>query len=387
MSLLTKDIPMKNTLGNIILFTLLSIALNANELAEFNLTANKTSPYVKEAVEITFKAHQKERNDVMFFFLTPKKSNDYTIVLLQKEAKELDYHEKEAEFHYLLFPLKSGEIYVDFDFIIKVASDDAVAQVYTGSRDNVKWIETDDTKIVLSPLKLNVKALEKNVDLVGDFTINSKIDKTKAIAYENINLKYNLKGIGFDKFEHEPLEKLQGVEIFQEIITHNNKATKDGYKIQKEFNYALIADKNFTIPSKTLFCYSPKKKHYYQLNTKAYTITIDSLPQSKLIDKREYPQREDYSENFKNFIIYILIFIAGYITAKINLPLHLKNKLKYKDIKESTSAKELLYILMHSYSDKNLEHYYNLLEDIAYNKKAKKSFSKIKREILKELHK
>jgi len=376
---------MKNTLGKILLLLLASLSLIADELAEYSLTANKMTPYVKEAVEISFRAHQTDRSDVMFFFLTPKESDAYKIVLLQKEAKEIDYHEKETTFTYLLFPLKSGEIDVDFNFVIKVASDAAVAQVYTGSRDNVKWIETDDTQIQLTPLRLNVKGLSQSVDLVGDFTLASKLEKNSANAYENINIKYFLKGIGFDDFSIEPLGKIAGVDIFKDVVKHRNRATKDGYKIQREFNYALISPKSFTIPAQEIACFSPLQNRYYTLKTKEYKIAIKELPKSELLDKEEYPKKEDYSEGFKNFMVYLLIFIAGYITAKIDLPLRLQNRSKYKDIKESSSAKELLYTLMHSYSDKKLEHFYNPLEDIVYKKSSKKSFSKIKREILKTL--
>ena len=382
MSLSTKDTQMKHTLGKMTLFILLSLTLYANELAEFSLTTDKKSPYEKEAVEITFHARQIKHDNVMFFFVTPKKSANYKIVLLQKEAKELAYHDKEAEFHYLLFALKSGKINVEFNFVIKVASDDAVAQVYTGSRDNVKWIETDDTEISVKPLVLDVKKLSKNVDLVGDFTLTQKIDKESAKAYEKINIKYFLKGIGFDDFNIDPLGDIEGVDIFTDVIKHANKATKEGYKIQREFNYAIIAPKNFTIPATKIECFSPAKNRFYTLTTKPHTIDVQALPKSELLDKEEYPKQENYSKESTNFFIYLLIFIAGYISAKINIKIPFIEKHRYKDIQKSNNPKDLLYTLMHSYADRGLEHYYAPLEDMAYGKKGKKSFAKIKREIL-----
>ena len=380
---------MKHTLGKRSLLLLLFFVpfLTAHELAEFSLTTDKKSPYVKEAVEITFHAHQINHDNVMFFFVTPKKSTDYKIVLLQKETKELAYHDKDTEFHYLLFARKSGKISVDFDFVIKVASDNAVAQVYTGSRDNVKWIETDDTEISIDPLELDVKKLSKNVDLVGDFTLTQKLDKERAKAYEKINIKYFLKGVGFDDFSIDPLGSIEGVDIFTDVIKHANKATKDGYKIQREFNYAIIAPKSFTIPATKIECFSPAKNRYYTLTTKPHTIDVQALPTSELLDKEEYPKQKNYSKESTNFLIYLLIFIAGYISAKINIKIPFIEKNRYKDIQKSSNPKELLYILMHSYADKGLEHYYTPLEDMAYGKKGKKSFAKIKREILQSLQK
>jgi hypothetical protein len=376
---------MKNNLGRVLFgFLSLTLSLFSSSLADFTLTANKTNPFVKEAIAVTFKTKQTDSSDVMFFFLQPKESPNYKIILLKKSSQELNYHNKEAIFEYLLFPLKSGNIEVDFNFIIKVASDAAVAQVYEGSRDNVKWIETDNTNVTLQPLKLHVKKLQHRVDLVGDFTLSSNIDKKSANAYDNINLTYKLQGIGYDAIKIEPLEKIKGTEIFKDIIKQKNSATKDGYKIQREFNYAIVSEKSFTVPSKKITCYSPKKAKYYSLQTKEYNIDIKPLERSELIDKRDFPKpTSSYTENMKHFFIYLLIFIAGYITAKVKLPLPKRATQNYKDIKESKDAKELLYILMHTYQDKKLERFYAPLEDIVYNKKSAKDFKKIKKEIVK----
>ncbi|MEO1937282.1 MAG: hypothetical protein ABGW85_01470, partial [Sulfurimonas sp.] len=80
---------MKNIHGRLLLLLLIVSGLYANELVDFSLRANKKHPYVKEAVELTFTAEQKDRSDVMFFFLEAKKSPDYKITLLKKEANEL----------------------------------------------------------------------------------------------------------------------------------------------------------------------------------------------------------------------------------------------------------------------------------------------------------
>ncbi len=383
MSLSTKDTRMNNILGKITLI-LLTLALQsfASSLADFKLTAEKKNPFEKEAVEISFVAHQKDKTDVMFFFFTPKKSKDYKIVLLQKESKELAYHEKKTKFRYLLFPLKSGKVTVDFNFIIKTASDQAVAQVYEGSRDNVKWIETDNSKVKVQPLELNVKKLQRDVALVGDFKLSSKIDKTSVKAYESVNVKYYLQGICFDEFHIEPIEKIADIEIFKDVIKHYNKATKDGYKIQREFSYALVGTKSFTIPSKEIHCYSPKSNLYYSLRTKEYKITVKELPKSELLDKADYPKKEDYTEEIKTLLIYLIIFLSGFITAKIKIPLMRKNKEEFLDIQNAKSAKELLYILMHSYAAYNLESYCNELENIVYRKNQTKGFSTIKKGIL-----
>jgi hypothetical protein len=365
------------------------LELFAQQLAHYSLQSSTDTPYVKEAVEITFTAEQKDNSDVMFFFLEPKKSKEYKIVLLNKEAQELGYHHKKTRFRYLLFALKSGKISVDFDFVIKVASDEAVAQVYEGSRDNVKWIETQNTHITLKPLQLQVKNIDKNVSLVGDFTIHSTIDKTVVDAYEGVNLKYFLKGVGFDEFSLHFLNSTKEIEVFEDITKHFNKATKDGFEIQQEYAYAILAKKDFIIPQKKILCFSPKQKQYYTLNTKAYKVKVNALNPQEILDTKESPKTGFLYEQFTNTFLYLLIFIAGYFSAKIPLPILKKKKNQsYLDIKDAKSPKELLFILSNNYLHyKELEAVRQELEIMIYHKGKRRSLKKIKEEILQKVSK
>ena len=113
----TKDIQMKNNLGKLYLLLLFPFFLFANsDLASYTLTSNKKDVVEKEAVEVTFTASQKDHTNTMFFFLEPHKSSDYEIILLDKYTQTVSSHNNLTTFKYLLFPLKAGEIHVDFDF-------------------------------------------------------------------------------------------------------------------------------------------------------------------------------------------------------------------------------------------------------------------------------
>lgn len=378
---------MKNTLGRkVFIFLALSLTLIANtNLAEYTLSANKTNVHLKEAVEISFIATQKDKSDVMFFFLEPKKSPDYKIVLLNKSAQKLAYHHKQTKFTYLLFPLTTKKISVDFDFTIKVASDSAVAQVYEGSRDNVKWIETTNTHVDLKPLILNVEALKQDVDLIGDFHLSSTIDKQNISAYESANITYTLTGVGYNDFTINPVGIIMNVDVFSDTSKQYELATKDGYKIHREFNHALLSQKDIHVKSVAFVCYSPSKEKYYTLKTQEYNIKVNAINPSSLVDKVDFPKTIDYTSTIKSIFIYILIFFSGFLTAKFSPNIFQIKKSKYADIEAVHSPKELLYLLMHKYSKKSLEVHYEALNEIVYNKGKESNFKKIKRAVIKEL--
>ncbi|MBA1432491.1 MAG: BatD family protein [Epsilonproteobacteria bacterium] len=381
---------MKKNLGKIVLFLLLANSLLlANNLATFTLKANKTTAYIKEAVLINFTAKQKDHTNVMFFFLKPKKSDAYEIKLLSKKTTELSYHNFTTTFTYVLFPLKATTLHVDFDFTIKEASDEAVAQVYTGSRDNVKWIETQDTQVKIEPLIIHAKALKQAVDLVGDFTLNAKINKTKIDQYESVNLLYTLKGEGYRDKNFNILDKIDGVAIFSEINDAYSKLTKKGYVIQREFIYALSAQKNFTVPKREFLAYSPTKQKYYTLATPQYDIEVEPIDTATLLDAVESPQNKHIIEfeELKQFFIYILIFFSGFIAAKYlpnSLQLRSKEK-KFEDIHNAKTAKELLGVITKNYSLSIFENEIKELESLVYKKEKNYNFKKIKSDILKKL--
>ena len=385
MNLSTKDIQMKNTLGKIFsLFILLTFNLYAT-LADYSLTSNKVNLVEKEAVELTFVATQTNHADVMFFFLEAKKSNNYKIILLNKKAKKLAYHHKQTTFTYLLFPLQNGDIKVNFDFTIKVASDGAVAQIYEGSRDNVKWIETTNTKIQLKPLVLHVAKLKHPVDLVGEFILSSSIDKTKIDAYESANLNYILRGNGYNSINIEPISKIEDVDLFHDITKRYEKSTSEGFIINREYHYALLSDKNIHIKPKSFQCYSFKNKKYYTLTTKEYKVDVIPIKKMELIDKVDFPSTQNNFNTIKEVFIYVFIFLTGFLTAKYFPTSFSFKEKKFTDIRATKDAKSLLYLVMHKYSKRGLEKQYEALNEIVYNNKKKRGFRNIKKEILKIL--
>ncbi len=379
---------MKKNLGKIILFLLLPFTLfGGSTLADFSLMANKKDVVIKEPIEITFQATQKDYANSMFFFLEIKKSDAYEVVLLDQITKKISNHNSSTIFKYLLFPLKSGDINVDFDFTIKVASDGALAKVYTGGRDNVKWMDTLNSKVEVPSLHLHVNPLSEKVDLVGDFTLDAKLQKSDINQYGSANIRYTLSGAGYNEKNLHLLDKISNVTAFSQITNIASKATQNGYEIQREYSYALSCKNNFTIPAFEIKAYSPKQKKYYTLKAQNYDIKVSSIDPKTLVDKKEFPLSKSFDfENLKNISIALLIFLAGFTSAKIAPTLSFKrvNKQKFHDIKESKTPKELILVLLQNYKTPIAEKYIKELELLEY-KKSDRSFQKIKLDVLKNI--
>lgn len=378
-----RGMSMKKSLGKIcVIFLLFTTALFAKEAAVYKLTADKMTAYVKEAVQITFYAEQKDNTDAMFFFLHPLKSDDYEIKLLTKELKDKGHHHSVAIFKYVLFPLKAKTLKISFDFSVKTASDQAVTQAYVDDHDGSKGIAFRTATIDVQPLVINVKNLEHHVDLVGDFELKSTIDKTEINQFESVNLHYLLSGRGYDNTINL-VQHIEGVTIFSEQNNIVNKLTKQGYVINRDYTYALSAKDNFSIAKIELNAYSPTKKSYYTLDIPEHNITVDKMDTSSLIDNESYPKNEPLitTTTIKTYFIYLMLFILGYLTAKLTVFKIKRKKSLFEDIKKSSEPKELMLILFNNYSNKKIDKFIDELEKIEYGK-SDKSFSDVKSSIL-----
>ena len=381
---------MKKNLGKLFLVLLLPLlAFGQSDLATQTLSVSKENAYVKEAVEITFTAVQQDHENVMFFFLEPKQSEEYEIKLLNKATEKVAYHNYTTTFTYLLFPLKSGKLKVDFDYTIKTASDKAVAQVYIGSRDNVKWIETDDTIMPTQSVTLDIGALPADIELVGDFKINKELKNSTIDQFSTVQITYTLNGVGYVNKGFAPLRKVDDVTIFEDTHDEAFKITKNGQVLKREYLYALSADEDFTIAAVKIKAYSPRTKTFYTLEVEAFNIVVSKLDPQTLLDDKESPKQEDLDlSGLINIIIGVFIFIAGFMSAKLSEGLSfkwLKREKQFQDIRSCKNAKCLLTLLLHSYNTPQTALYIERLEKIIYTKESRDTFKKVKKELLKVL--
>ena len=374
----------------ILLILILSTILSANnQYASYSIKASKKDIFVNEPIYITFHVRQKTKDEVMFFDFKAKNNNNFKIVALKSKRHEFNYHDAEKTFKFLVFAKKEGDFKVKFDFQVRRASDDAVAQAYNGSRDNVKSIPTIKVKMPMQSISLHVEPLTKVVNAVGNFRLTMSINKVSSNSYDAINVRYDLSGEGYLDESFEPLKDIANTSIFRSQKKAPIRATQNGYIYNIVYNYAIVAQKNFTLPKAELDIFSYKQKEYLIKSTSEKSITITKLDINTLIDNKDAPKSDIDFNKYIEYLYDIMIFIAGFLLAKLlkYLP---KNKNKKediaKDVRHSKSAQELLKAIM------PLVHKYALhvelkeLEEIIYNNKSKLFFKDIKNKAIKKIN-
>lgn len=351
---------MKKNLGKILL--LISFLLHVEIFASTNYTwsasADKTFAYVNEAIYLKYICTFSNISELYTIDFNP--TGDYEKYTLKsvRQSENIVDGKRVNSYEFVAFAKSAGEISFDFEAIMKKTTKDSIENTVIG-RDNVEKEEFEKTTIKQKTLHVSIK--ETNSSLVGNFSLEVKKDEQNVKAYEPYHLHVTIKGEGnFDVIE--PLAfSIEGVKVFAEDVIKQEDL--NGYKEAGEWNqkFAFVSDKDFTIPEL-------KIEYFNLLEKKKSALVLDSIhvrvakgfSKDELLDKIE-----DNSFKFNySYLYYMLIFIAGFLVAKIkiNKPIVKQNRdeeFKQK-IERTKSLKELMTLLALSDSKK----YNNLILDI-----------------------
>lgn len=346
-----------------IILSIFTIFLNGEDI-EYSFHLNKKSPYRYEPITLDVNLTQLDHSRVMFFKFTPKKSSDYQYH--QIDLKENDeYHNLKQRYRYIIYPLKSGKVNINFDMIKTVTTDESVAYAISGDRDNIKALVKTDIKIDLKPILLSVKPIPTNSFLVGDFRLKYNIDKNTTKAYEPIYLHIELIGEGYLK----PFNIIAKNRKEYLLFTQKPKIKKGSII----WDYAISSKKNFTTPKVNLKAFNPKSEKSYYLTIPPIHIKVKPLDKKTILDKEDNPKsaKEIDLSKIGWLLSYIAIFIAGFLTPRDILKRRFikREKTIRDEIRDIKSKKELLKYLLSKDRDRYKD-IISTLEGVIYRDKS-----------------
>lgn len=367
MNLSTKDIYVKHSLGNSFMrsFFLLCtciLYLSARDF-DYNIQADKHSPYIKEAVLLTIDIKQTNHEIVLIFDFDLKKSEGYYFQRVNVE--EVDpYHAAKIRYYYLVYPLKEGPVEINFKLTQKATNDESIAFSFSGDRDNTKSLVTSDTPIGLPPLLIDVKPLPKNTDLVGDFALDYHIQKHTAQAFEPLPMQINIKGRGYPPLVQNILPIDGNFTRFIEAPLLETISNTQGTQSKVSYIMALSHESNFTLEPIAIQVFNPNTKENYTLEIPEQHFAIQAIKKEDLVDSVNSPAllTTDWSW-LKTFFGYLLVFSAGYFSAfiwKEKKRSPQKENLLKKKIQDTKTKKELLQILL----SQKTQHFHVCIEKI-----------------------
>ena len=350
MSLSIKDIYVKHTLGKLILFFLLSVSALQAEDFTYTITPSKHEVYLHEPLLLTVDFNQTNPDVVLLFQFAIKKDKRYEVKPLFAKHDDTLHHTKHHNV-YVIYPLQTGDVNISFSFTKRVTNDEKVRYFGSGDRDDFKKLDTTDFPVSIPPVALHIKALPSGTQIVGDYTLDYRIDKHHAKAYIPLSMQITLKGKGYPPRLSNIIPKNPEYTLFSETPEIKTFSTKEGFVTTAKYLFALSAQKSFTLPAITLHAFNPQIQQSYTLEIPKQDFEVEAVDKSTLLDKTDMPVplHTDLTW-FKNLLTYLVIFVAGYLSATV-IKWQRKNSLKKvhplaEKIHQASDSKALLQILM-----------------------------------------
>jgi len=242
--------------------------LQKSEKFSFSLKTQKHSVSVGESFVMTvYMSLSKELQGVQISEYVAPSSPDFFIKEVKGQKKYEHNGHTIIEMRYIVTPKKEG------NFTIEAAS--AKLGLVDWSRQDIFGRPGTNWKtIATNSLNIEVKAPSTDADLIGDFSIEAKLDRNSVKVNKPVNLTIKIKGKGnLEDFEF-PKYEIDDVTIYSDDAKVESHI--EGTTLLSSYNksFAFIGSDDFVIPARTISVYNPDTNKTKNLEIPSYEIHI-----------------------------------------------------------------------------------------------------------------
>lgn len=367
---------MKKNLGRAVLAILifLHVEIFASTYT-WSATVNKTTAYVNEPIYLKYICEFSDRAEFFSIEFNPAGEHEKYLLKNLRESENIVGGKKISSYEFVLFAKEAGKIELDFEAVMKQTTRDAIEEMVIG-RDNVKKVDFIKKEIKQEVLTLDIK--ETNSTIVGELGIEIKKNEPRVKAYEPYHMQVVIKGSA--NFEAiKPIAfKIDDVKIFAGEVERKQELGEEGERGEWSQKFAFVASKDFSIPKIEIEYFNLKTQKVESLAQEAINVKVEGgFSKEELLDEAD---NGGFKFNY-SYLQYMLVFIAGFLAAKIKIKSSktTKNKkeLFHQKIDEAKSLEELMIVLVISDSKR----YENIILNIERKKltslKSAKKMSKL----------
>jgi hypothetical protein len=376
---------------------MLKVEKTKSDLYDLTISVDKKDVYVGEAIEFTLKFKYKKDLEVAGLNYNKPKFENFWVKELKPQKSQNNYTKYvEQEIKYLLFPQKAGAIELEpVKIDVSTVKNNYGRGFYLSS-------PTVDTAVYSNKIKLNIKELPSNVNLIGDFTIKSTIDKTTINQGEAVSFKLNITGRG-------NIDDLDEVKLDIPNTTIYDNPSKKEYDIKKNIyggkynkTYSIVGKDDFIIPSISLKYFDKKSGTVKIVKTKAHEIKVNkqvikksklevAAPLVKKITNKEEVVLVEISKSDKLFY-FLLGLLSSFIIIGCYFFYKKRNRTQKEiplliNVKKAKTSNELFKILLvYINIDEELDKIIYKLEDLPRSqyKEEKSNILKVLKELIKK---
>ncbi len=343
------------------------VSKTKSNMFDLIIEVDKTDVYVGEELVLTMTFKYKKDLTIYDLKFTQPSFDNFWSKPLQGDKQVQDNLYIVQKLKFLLFAQKAGTLDINRLNIDVVVPDLNARNTFFGQA-------TKSKKIYSNNLKINVKPLPQNINLIGDFTIKTKIDKNTVNFGEAVSFQLEIEGRGnIDDLEEYKLN-IPNATIYDNPSEKNFNIKNNQYGGIYKKSYSIVADSDFTIPVITLKYFDKQQQKIKTVKSQQYKIKVNGVKVEKQklnvqdikvgelnqkVETKTVTKVIETSDNEK-IIYYILGFISALIIFIIYIILNNRKRKQediplFKSIKKCATQNELL---------KKLSPYINIEENL-----------------------
>ncbi len=263
----------------------------------FELKVNKNEVYFGEPLIASFIFKQRVGVDLAEANFNAPSFTDFWAKTTPKVPNYVEGDYTVYKINYILYPQKSGHL--------EIQSGRMDTGVLTARKKDFFSFERVTWKSLYSNnQKIEVKSLPKDVVNFGKFTFKVAVDKKSVDANEPVNLSISVEGEGnVDSIEEFSID-IDNAIVYPDKANRSEVLKDDKNIVSFKQKFALVSDRNFTIPSLEFKYFDSKEKVVKSLKSEPFLIRVKpSMNYQKIVPKLEKADN-NISDKTKETVIY-----------------------------------------------------------------------------------
>ncbi len=260
-------------------------------------------------------------------------------------------------FDVLVTPSRSGELSVALSALIRHTTFASIENATIG-RDNVRRYDFVDENASLPVVRIRAEA--NTAALTGRVTLEAKIDKNMVRAHEPVHLSLYLRGSGnLDRFVPYELN-ISGVRVFAEPAQKNLTPSSEGFEGEIRQEFALVAQKNFTIPPFSLSVFDTAARKPVILKTSPIAVEVGEGYESAML--RDPPERSETATPTRYARYAALVLLGAILSEALRRLWKLRPRRRAKRFWDGAKTSKELAMLLALSGEKRFEEVIAALE-------------------------
>jgi len=258
--------------GVLWLMVLIPLWLGAEQTTytwQVNATKSRVAEHEAFAIEYTCR-FSTQAYPYVVAFEPPLQSDAYRMIPRSSDEQVVN-GKRINRYRFVVFPQQPGELTLALQATMEYTTRDSIENAVIG-RDNVEKLDYTAKKIDLPVVKVLVRP--QPTAYAGHMRLWLDVDHDRVDAYTPVQVALRLEGEGnLDALQPFTL-KLSDVHSFTDGESRKLELTDRGYEGTVTQQFALVSEKDFTIPSLQLRYYDTRLRRVVNLSTPPHLIHV-----------------------------------------------------------------------------------------------------------------